>query len=59
MFVVGPLDDLCDAETSILPKWKVQEILHQLIDDYTEKLIGDGEYATVIVAGKQHKVKKA
>ena len=55
-FLVAPLDDLCDAETPIMSKWQVKEIMHSLVEDYVEQLIGEGEWASVIVAGRQGKV---
>lgn len=54
IFLVGPLDDLCDSKDPVLPKWKVKQCLHQLIEDYVEKLIEEGEHATVVIAAKKH-----
>ncbi len=55
-FLVAPLDDLCDAETPIMAKWQVKEMMHALVEDYVEKLIEEGEWASVIVAGRQRQV---
>ncbi len=55
-FLVAPLDDLCDAETPIMSKWQVKEIMHSLVEDYVEKLIGEGEWASVIIAARQGQV---
>lgn len=57
VFLVAPLDDLCDSETPIMSKWQVKEAMHNLLEDYIEKLIDEGEWASVIVAGRNHKVK--
>ncbi len=55
-FLVAPLDDLCDSETPIMSKWQVKEMMHALVEDYVEKLIEEGEWASVIVAGRQRQV---
>jgi len=58
IFVVAPLDDLMDSKSPILAKWQVKENLIQMFDDYVEAMMGDGEYASVIIAGRTHKVEK-
>ena len=55
-FLVAPLDDLCDSESPIMSKWQVKEMMHALVEDYVEKLIEEGEWASVIVAGRQGQV---
>jgi len=59
MFLVAPLDDLCDAEIPIMSKWQVKEAMHNLVEDYIERLIGEGEWATVMARGKKHKIGKS
>lgn len=56
MFLVAPLDDLYGSETPILAKWQVKENLMQMFDQYVEQMMGEGEYASVIIAGRTHKV---
>ncbi len=58
MFLVAPLDDLCDSKIPIMSKWQMKEAMHDLLDNYIEELIEEGEWATVIAAGRKHKVRK-
>jgi hypothetical protein len=39
-----------------MSKWQVKEAMHALVEDYVEKLIEEGEWASVIVAGRQGQV---
>lgn len=56
MFLVAPLDDLYGSETPILSKCQVKENLMQMFNDYVEQMMGNGEFASVIVAGRTHQV---
>ncbi len=56
MFLTGPLDDLCDIGTTVMPKWQMKEAMHNLLDQYLEQLIDEGEFTTVMAAGRRHKV---
>ncbi len=58
IFVVAPLDDLMDSQSPILAKWQVKENLIKMFDDYVEQMMSDGEYASVVIAGRTHKVEK-
>lgn len=58
VFVVAPLDDLCDSKTAIMSKWQVKEAMHNLIEQYVEQLMEEGEWATVLAAGKKHTMDK-
>ena len=58
VFLVAPLDDLLDSQSPVLAKWQVKENLMQMFDAYVEEMMGDGEYASVVIAGRTHKVDK-
>ncbi len=58
VFVVAPLDDLCDSQTPIMSKWQVKEAMHSLLEQYIDQLMEEGEWATVLAAGKKHKMAK-
>lgn len=58
MFLVAPLDDLYGSETPVLTKWQVKENLMQMLDDYVDQMMGDGEGVSVIVANRSHNVKQ-
>lgn len=55
MFLTGPLDDLCDVGAPVLPKWQMKEAMHNLLEEYMEQLIDEGEFTTVMAAGRRHK----
>ena len=56
MFLTGPLDDVCDVGTPVMPKWQMKEAMHELLDAYLEQLIDNDEFTTVMAAGRRHKV---
>ncbi len=56
IFLVAPLDDLCDSETPIFAKWQVKENLMQMFDQYVEQMMGEGEFASIVIAGRTHKL---
>lgn len=58
IFLVAPLDDLIDSQSPILAKWQLKENLMKMFDDYVEEMMGEGEYASVVIAGRTHKVEK-
>lgn len=58
MFLVAPLDDLYDAETPVYAKWQVKENLMQMLDDYVDQMMGDGEGASVLIANRSQNVKQ-
>lgn len=55
MFLTGPLDDVCDIGAPVLPKWQMKEAMHNMIEAYLEQLIDEGEFTTVMAAGRRHK----
>lgn len=52
LFLVAPLDDLYGAKTPVLAKWQVKEAMMQMFDEYIDKMMGDGEYVSVVIGGK-------
>ncbi len=55
MFLTGPLDDVMDVGTPVMPKWQTKEAMHNLLEEYMNQLIDEGEFTTVIAAGRRHK----
>lgn len=57
-FIVSPLDDCIDSPHPVLQRWQVKEALQQFLDDYVDKLMDDGDYAQIAIAGRSGTVTK-
>lgn len=56
MFLTGPLDDVMDVGAPVMPKWQTKEAMHNLLEEYMNQLIDEGEFTTVMCAGRTHKI---